>query len=85
MIQLILLLVCGTTYLAGLGWLLIGPVYHGSLIVRKKTPFSPQETALSILAGLILNYAITLRNDSKENVTLGITLPQIKMLPIDFP
>jgi len=25
------------------------------------------------------------RNDSKEKVTLGITLPQIKMLPNDFP
>ena len=25
------------------------------------------------------------RNDSKENVTLGVTLPQIKMLPNDFP
>ena len=60
LLKLALLLGLGLTCLTGLGWLLVGPLLHGSLTMRKKDAPLLLELPLALLCGLITNYGITL-------------------------
>jgi len=56
----------------GLGWLIIGPLLHGSLINRKKEISRFQEISLIMISGLIINYGITISLHSlKSSIILG--------------
>jgi hypothetical protein len=59
-LRLLSLILAGSLYFLGLGWLIIGPILHGSLIVQdRKDPFF-NEFPLIFLSGLILNFALAL-------------------------
>jgi len=60
LIRLVALLVLGFAYLIGLGWLVLGPLVHKSLINIKRDPLHLQEIAQLILVGLFANYAFVL-------------------------
>lgn len=88
-IKLILLITLGVLYLAGLGWLIIGPLLHGSLINRKKEIPRFQEISLMMISGLIINYGITITLHSLKTsmivggilAALGIICFQVAVIP----
>lgn len=47
-------------YLLGLGWLIVGPLLHGSLLRRKMDSLLIEEFPLILLGGFILNFGILL-------------------------
>jgi hypothetical protein len=75
LIKLCLLIVMGLLYLTGQGWLLVGPLLHGSLTVqRSKLPLL-QIVPLVLLSGLITNYGLILALQSlKISLITGVTL-----------
>lgn len=59
-IKLLLLITLGLTYFIGLGWLVIGPMLHGSLVNRKNAESRFLELSIIFISGLIINYGIVL-------------------------
>ncbi|HCS39492.1 MAG TPA: hypothetical protein DIW44_07905 [Anaerolineaceae bacterium] len=59
-IKLLLLIALGLIYFIGLGWLVIGPLLHGSLVNRKNTESRFLELSIIFISGLIINYGIVL-------------------------
>lgn len=59
-IKLVLLISLGLTFLLGQGWLVVGPILHGSLTIKKKDVSLLQEIPLALISGLIINYGIVL-------------------------
>ena len=59
-IKLFLLISLGLTFLLGQGWLVVGPLLHGSLTIKKKDVPLLQEIPLALLSGLIINHGIIL-------------------------
>jgi hypothetical protein len=47
-------------FFIGQGWLVIGPLLHGSLIKRKSTVSYSQELSLILISGLIINFGLVL-------------------------
>lgn len=59
-IKLLLLISLGFLYLIGQGWLIIGPLLHGSLFNRKKEISRSLEMSLLLISGVIINYGLTI-------------------------
>ena len=59
-IKLCLVIILGLFFLLGQGWLVIGPLIHGSLISKKKEIPLLHEIPLVMMSGLIFNYGIVL-------------------------
>jgi hypothetical protein len=59
-IKIFSLISLGLAFLLGQGWLLTGPVLHGSLITEKRNIPLLQEIPLMLMSGLIINYGIIL-------------------------
>jgi len=59
-LTLFLLISLGLLYFLGLGWLAIGPLFHGSLINRKNSDSRFIELPIIFISGLIINYGIVL-------------------------
>lgn len=59
-IKLITLIVLGFLFLIGQGWLIFGPLFHGSLISKKRLIPYFHELAILMISGLIINYGIVL-------------------------
>jgi hypothetical protein len=59
-LKLLLIILVGLAYFTGLGWMLVGPVLHRSLITRKYAAPILREAPLWMAAGIVLNYAINL-------------------------
>jgi hypothetical protein len=66
-IKLFLVLGLGLIFLLGQGWLVIGPIIHGSLINQRKEIPLLQEIPLMLMSGLIINYGIVLLFQSLTN------------------
>ena len=60
LVKFVLLLAGSLVYLVGLGWLVIGPLLHGSLINKKKDTLLVNEFPLILLGGFIVNFGILL-------------------------
>jgi len=60
LIKLFLLINLGLFYFLGLGWVIIGPLLHGSLIKKTKDFSLLQEVPLALLCGMIINLGIFL-------------------------
>ena len=59
-IMLILLISLGLIFLLGQGWLVLGPLLHGSLLRKNREISLLQEIPLMMISGLIINYGIVL-------------------------
>jgi hypothetical protein len=73
-IKLSLLIGLGLIYLSGQGWLAVGPLLHGSLTIKKRNIPLLEEIPLMLLAGLIINYGITL---CFQSLTIGLLVGAI--------
>ncbi len=60
LLRLVLLTTGAVLYLVGLGWLIVGPLLHGSLTRRKMDSLLIEEFPLILLGGFILNFGILL-------------------------
>lgn len=59
-VKLFLLISLGLMFLLGQGWLVVGPILQGSLIITKRHIPLLQEIPLMLMSGLILNYGMIL-------------------------
>jgi hypothetical protein len=59
-VKLLLLAVLGPVFIVGQGWLIVGPVLHGSLTSRRSGTSFSEEIPLLLTVGLIVNYGILL-------------------------
>jgi len=76
--KLFFLVSLGILYLLGLGWLIIGPMLHGSLTTRREDIPLLQEIPLAFMGGLITNYGIVLCFQSlKISLIVGIVISLI--------
>ena len=60
LLRLVGLTAAALLYLVGLGWLIAGPLLHGSLLRRKSDSLLIEEFPLILLGGFILNFGILL-------------------------
>ena len=72
--KLILILVAGCVYFLGLGWVIIGPLLYGRLVVNERVHPVFNEIPLIFLSGLILNFTIALLI---RTLTLGLLINSI--------
>ncbi len=71
-ITLLILICCGLLYFIGLGWLLIGPLFHCKLFSKSIKISKMLELSLVMISGIIINYGITLIFQSlKTALTIG--------------
>ena len=73
--KIILLIILGFGYFIGLGWLVFGPVLHGSLIKNQREISLFQEIPLVLIGGLIINLGLVLTFQSlNTSIIIGIIL-----------
>ncbi len=73
--KIILLIILGFGYFIGLGWLVFGPVLHGSLIKNQREISLFQEIPLVLIGGLIINFGLVLFFQSlNTSLIIGIIL-----------
>lgn len=59
-IKLFILIFSALIFLMGQGWLVVGPILHGNLTIKKRDTSLLQEIPLMLICGLIINYGIIL-------------------------